>query len=231
MSNFNISTLFSSFKSGGAMSSFNFADYASIKNGSYRKLVKKHYALEKESTPKKTDKTEKTETKKKQNLLDETGLTQMKSEADGLKKSAEALGKDDLWKQKDGKYDMTKITKAVKDMASQYNDVIGQAKKVKAKDVSMQTGFMTSFSDTMSNSLSKIGITFDSDGKMSVDEDKLKNADAKDVKSMLSGKFSYTEQIAEKASAISSAAQRGASTYSSTGALSSSLSNMFNNWV
>lgn len=228
MANFNISSFFNNNNNSGAFGSFDFAEYASIKNGTYRKLVKKHYALEKESIPKKTDKTE---TKKKQNFLDGTGLTQVKSEADELKKSAEALGKDSLWKQNNGKYDMDKITKAVKDMASQYNDVIGQAKKVSSKDVSMQTGFMTSFSNTMSNSLSKIGISFDSDGKMSVDEDKLKNADAKDVKSMLSGKFSYSEQIAEKASAISSAAQRGASTYSSTGALSSSLSNMFNNWV
>ena len=42
MAGFNISSFFNNSKP-SFMSSFNFSDYASIKNGSYKKLVKAHY--------------------------------------------------------------------------------------------------------------------------------------------------------------------------------------------
>lgn len=230
MAGFNISSFFNNSKP-SFMSSFNFSDYASIKNGSYKKLVKAHYKMQKETATDKTDKKEKPAKTQKLDTTDKSGLTKMKSQADELKTSAKAFEKDDLWKQKNGTYDMDKIASAIKSFANEYNDVIDQSAKVSSKDVSMQTGFMTSLSKTMSNSLSKIGVTIGDDGKMSVDENALKNANAKDVKAMFSGKYSYASQIGEKASAISSAAARGAGTYSSDGSWSSTLSGMFNDWV
>ena len=48
--NSNISSLFSSLNTGNTMfGSFNLGDYASIKNGSYGKLLKAHYAEEKKA--------------------------------------------------------------------------------------------------------------------------------------------------------------------------------------
>lgn len=226
MAGFNISSFFNNSKSNG-FGSINFSDYALIKSGSYKKLMKSYYSQQKEAT-KKTDKT----TKKKTNeATDTTGLSKMKSEADGLKKAAEAFHQDELWKQKNGKYDMDKLASVVKTFANEYNDVLNQNSKVSSKDVSQQIGFMTSLSKTMSGSLSKVGVTIGADGKMFVDEEALKKADAKNVKSLFSGSYSYASQIAQKASAISSAAVRSASMYSSNGTLSSTLSSLFNKWV
>ena len=95
----------------------------------------------------------------------------------------------------------------------------------------MQTGFMKSLTSTMSKALSKIGVSVSEDGSLSVDEDVLKNANTKDVKSLLSGKYSYASQVADKASAISSAAARSAGTYTQNGTWSNTLSGMFDQWL
>ena len=93
--NFNISSLFSNLGSGNAFGSFNFSDYASIKNGSYGKLVKSYYA-EQKKTPE-SDKATTTKPTKKEETVDKTGLSQMKKEADGLKSAAEALNKEEVF--------------------------------------------------------------------------------------------------------------------------------------
>lgn len=227
--NFNISSLFSNLGSGNAFGSFNFSDYASIKNGSYGKLVKSYYA-EQKKTPG-NDKTTTTKPTKKEETVDKTGLTQMKKEADGLKSAAEALNKEDLWKQTDGKYDMDKIVGAVKTFASEYNDTITQASKVNSKDVAQDVRYMSSMTNTMSKALSKIGVTVGTDGKLSVNEDEMKKANVSSIKSLFSGSVSYGSQIADRASEISRDTVMNSSIYGSNGTLSSSLSNMFNKWI
>ena len=223
--NFNISSLFSNLGSGNAFGSFNFSDYASIKNGSYGKLVKSYYA-EQKKTPG-SDKATTTKPTKKEETVDKTGLSQMKKEAEGLKSAAEALNKEDLWKQTDGKYDMDKIVSAVKTFASEYNDTITQASKVNSKDVAQDVRYMSSMTSTMSKALSNIGISVDLTGKMSVNEETLKNAKMNDVKSLFSGAASYGKQIEKDAIGISSAVVMGSSIYNSSGIATSALSGMF----
>jgi len=229
--NFNISSLFSNLGSNSTFGSFNFSDYASIKNGSYGKLVKSYYAEQKKSTA--SDKSDKTTTSKKnkEEAVDKTGLTQMKKEADGLKSAAEALNKEDLWKQTNGEYDMDKIVSAVKTFVSEYNDTVTQASKVNSKDIAQDVRYMSSMTSTMSKALSKIGVTVGTDGKLSVNEDELKKANVSSIKSLFSGTVSYGSQIADKASGISRDTVMNSSIYGSNGALSSSLSNMFNKWI
>ena len=53
--NFDISSFFNNSTSANAFGSFNFGDYASIKNGSYGKLLKSYYAEQKK--PISSDKT------------------------------------------------------------------------------------------------------------------------------------------------------------------------------
>ncbi len=227
MAYFNFSSFFNNTQS-STFGSINFSDYALIKSGSYKKLMKAYFSQQKETSTSKADTTDK---KKTTDVTDTTGLTKMKSEADELKTAAEACTQSDLWKQTNGEYDKDKIASAVKKFVSEYNDVIDQNAKVSSRDVSQQTGFMTSMSKTMSGALSKIGITVETDGKMSVDDDAFSKADMKDVKSLFSGSHSYVSQIAQNASAISSAALRSSSMYSSNGTLSSTLSSLFNQWV
>lgn len=234
--NFNISSFFKNSNS-GVMGSFDFSEYSAVKNGSYRKLVKAHYKNQSDAIPtkkNKTDKTDKADVTKKYsavNNTDKTGLTKMKKEADSLKSAASALNDANLFKETNGSVDMDKITSAIKSFAKSYNSAIDQTDEVSSKDVSMQAGFMKSLSKTMSNALSKVGVTVGTDGKMTVDEDALKKADVKDMKNLFTGKHSYAAQVADQASAISSAALRNASTYSSTGALNSNLSSMFSDWI
>ena len=227
MAFFNISSFFGN-SSTNSFSSFNFADYASIRNGSYGKLLKTYYSQAKQSTTTKADTDKKTD---KTADIDNTGLSKMKKEADGLKSAADKLTSEDMWKKTGSEYDMDKIASAVKSFANEYNDVIDQSSKLGTKDVTMQTGFMTSMTKTMSNALSKVGVTVGADGRLSVNEDTLKKADAKDVKSLFSGDYSYAGQISEKASAISSAAVRNSSLYTSDGLLSSVLQGSYNNWI
>lgn len=227
MAFFDISSFFGN-SSTNSFSSFNFADYASIRNGSYGKLLKSYYSQVKQTTTTKSDTDTKTD---KTTDTDNTGLSKMKKEADGLKSAADKLTSDDMWKKTNGEYDMDKIASAVKSFANEYNDVIDQSAKVGTKDVTMQTGFMTSMTKTMSNALSKVGVTVGADGKLSVNEDTLKSADAKDVKSLFSGDYSYAGQISQKASAISSAAVRNSSLYTSSGLLSSVLQGSYNSWI
>lgn len=231
--NFNILSLFDGFGSNNSLGSINFSDYASIKNGSYGKLMKSYYTEQKKTA--RTEKTEKDTTskinKKKEAAVDKTGLTQMKKEADGLKTAAEALNKEELWKQTDGKYDMDKIVSAVKTFANEYNDTLNQASKVNSKDIAQDVRYMNSMTNTMSKALSKIGVTVGTDGKLSVNEDELKKANVTSIKSLFAGSVSYGSQISDRASEIARDTVMNSSVYGSNGALSSSLSNMFNKWI
>lgn len=229
MSGINISSLFGGLNTGNSLfGSINLSDYHSIRSGAYKKLISKYYEQD-NSVSSKRDKTHKTQLSAP--TQDTSGLTKMKKETEGLKSAATSLSKDDLWKTTNGEYDMDKIASAVKDFADSYNSVVDQSAKVSARDVTQQTGFMTSLTNTMSKALSKVGVTIGSDGKMSVDEDALKKASASNVKSLFSGTHSYAAQVAQNASAISSAATRNSSLYDGNGAYTSTISNMYNYFV
>ena len=232
--NFNITSLFGGNSSSSFFGSFNFSDYSSIKSGSYKKLLKSYYGEQKKtaSTDKATQSsTTKATTSKKEKSVDNSGLSQMKKEADGLKKATEVLNNDELWKVKDGEADIDKIASAVKTFANEYNDVITQSGKVNSRDVAQSIHYMSSMTNTMSKSLAKIGITVGTDGKMTVDEDKLKKASVSSIKSMFKGAASYGSQIENWASEISKDAVKSSSMYSSTGALNSTISGMFDKWI
>ena len=85
--NADYSYLFGSAQASQTSGSFSLADYASIKNGSYGKLLKAYYAKqEAEKISSGGDSVQK--------------ATLLRTGADALKKSAEALNKDELWEKK-----------------------------------------------------------------------------------------------------------------------------------
>lgn len=242
MKGFDFSSLFGGMNSGGLFGSVNLSDYASIKSGSYKKLLKSYYAEQKDTTQtssKATTSTKKNtiekilDDKKKvsTHTVDKSGSTQMKRTADNLKAAAEALNSDELWEQTDGKYDMDKISSAVKTFVNEYNNTLTQSAKMTSKDVSTDIKYMNSMTGTMAKSLEKIGITVGLDGKMTLNEDTLKNADVSKVKSLFTGSVSYGSQIADKAASISKDAVLSASIYGSNGMLSNSLSGLFDKTV
>lgn len=234
--NSNISTLFESLGKGNN-NTFDYSNYASIKNGSYGKMLKSYYSEQKKYAAEIADIKSQLDSEKKKAGYDKNdgvvdkNLSTMKKEADGLKSAAETFAKDDLWKQTNGKYDMDKIADAVKSFANEYNDVVSSASKVSSKEVSQSAKYMTDLTNAMSKSLSKVGVTVSATGKMSVNEDTLKNADVKDVKALFSGNSSYGNQMAEKAGEIARATVMSAGLYSDGGTVSNSFSSMFSKMI
>ena len=136
-SNVDYSALFGETSDSSSVGNTNMlSDYAAIKNGSYGKLMKAYYAKQDaEKLSGKGDTSQK--------------LTLMKTSADSLKKSADALNDASLWekkkiKKKDEKtgeetevedYDWDAITKKVKAFIDDYNDVVKEAGESNTKDV------------------------------------------------------------------------------------------------
>jgi len=207
--------------------SFSLTDYMAIKNGSYGKLVKAYYAQQDaEKIAGKGDSVQKS--------------TLLKTGADALKKSAEALNNDALWekkviKKKDeqtGKevevedFDWNAITKAVKSFVEDYNDVLEHAGESNAKDVLRNAVWLTGMVESNETMLSKIGITVGKGNKMELDEDALKEADIKSFKILFTGHNSLADKISMKANSISNAAARTSGTYKSNGTYNNALSEL-----
>lgn len=219
MRNNNISMLFSSLNKNNPI---DYTAYSSIKSGSYKKLLKAHYAQDKED---KVDSGSKT--KKNQSTLYKTDkdANELAKNAKSLKDSITKLDNKELWAE--GSEARDKIVSAVKKFASDYNSVVNKVGDVKSSDVSKSNQWMQSLTGVMSNTLSRAGITVSTDGTLKVDEDKLKAADLKTVKSLFTGTHSYAEEIAKDATSIANAAMRSNSIYTSTGAFQSPINNIF----
>ena len=207
-SNVDYSALFGGTSDSSSVGNTNMlSDYAAIKNGSYGKLMKAYYAKK---------------------------LTLMKTSADSLKKSADALNDASLWekkkiKKKDEKtgeetevedYDWDAITKKVKSFIDDYNDVVKEAGESNTKDVLRNASWMTGMTDKTSHLLSKIGITIGKGNKLELDEDELKKADISSLKTVFTGYNSFAGKTAQKATGISNAANRANATYTNNGTYS-----------
>ncbi len=246
--NMDYSTLFG----GGApyidnsMDGINVSDYAMIKNGSYGKLMKAYYAKQDADKLSQFGDSSKT-------------LTLMRSSADSLKKSAVALGGASLYEKKKFRkkdeetgeeievedYDWDAITKAVKTFVDDYNSVVEQAGNSETKNVLRNAAWMTSITEKTGNLLSKAGITIGKGNKLEFDEEALKKKtmlgesgieldNISTLKSLFTGYGSFASRIAQKASAISSAAARTKGVdkiYNKNGAYSDTLSKLFESTI
>ena len=208
-------------------SSFSLSDYAAIKNGSYGKLLKAYYAKQDaEKAASGSDSVQK--------------ATLMKTGADALKKSADALKNQELWekkkiKRKDEKtgeeaevedYAYEAITKAMKAFVEDYNEVIEQAGNFNSKDVLRSAVWMTGITESNENVLAKIGITIGKGNKMELDEEVLKKADISTFKTLFIGHNSFADKISMKANSIANAAARTSGTYKNNGTYNNTLSEM-----
>ncbi len=203
------------------------ADYASIKNGSYGKLMKAYYG--------KSDNASKTAAStitKKDNATDTAKKTLAKVETttDALKESADALlatDKNDLFAQKDitttdengvesttKGYDTNAIYSAVNNFVKNYNGVLTAADDVSDTTVNNRVTSMSNTTLANSKQLAKIGITMKNDGTLSLDKDTFMKADMSTVKSLFQGNGSYGYRVSAQSSMINFAADH-ASTRSS----------------
>lgn len=223
-----ISTLFSSLNTynNNISSGINLSDYASIRKGSYYKLLKKYYSEDLGSDNRKVNSSISTSS------LSSSKLSALKENADSVKKSAGALldksensvfSKEKV-KSEDGtvtgEYNTDKIYDAVKNFISDYNSLVDSAGKSSVSKISNAADSMQNVTRVNSKMLSRMGITVGPDNKLSVDEAAFKKADMSSVKSMFNTTGGYSYQIARQASMIdtyTSLEAAKANTYMSNG--------------
>jgi flagellar capping protein FliD len=175
----------------------NLSDYASIKSGTYSKLMKAYYDM---------DDTEEKKTNSK-NDTDDTDATikSIKDSASGLKDSAQALynNKDLFEKNADGDYDMEAIYKKVSEFIEDYNDAVGAVGSAETDSIAKAGANMVNATTNSVDMLAKLGIKINgSDFTLSVDKESFMNANIADVKTMFSGVGSFAYQVGAKASRI-----------------------------
>lgn len=213
----------SSGSSVNSMSSF-LLDYASIKNGSYGKLMKAYYSETGNST---VNKLASSTNKNTLSQTDKTALTKVQTTTDALKESADILlenGSKSVFAQKDitttdengaetttKGYDVDAIYKAVNDFVTNYNSVINAVNDSENETLVNKATSLANSTYINSNLLSKIGITMNEDSTLSIDKDTFKSADMNTVKTLFNGNGSYGYRASAQASLINFAADRAAS--------------------
>ena len=217
----NYSFLFSGLSSSAsnAVSGNWLADYASIKNGSYGKLMKAYYAKDsgdsKTAASHITNRTTSTEAQK-------TALAKVETTTDALKESADALlatGKKDLFAQKNiitkdengvetsaKGYDIDAIYSAVNSFVTNYNSVMSAVDDVNDTTVNNRAESLGNTTIANSKQLAKIGITMKNDGTLSLDKDAFMKADMSAVKNLFQGNGSYGYRVSAQSSMINFAA-------------------------
>lgn len=217
----------SSLLSGGSdLLGINYVDYATIRSGSYFKLLNAYYSQG--STGEEAGTVLSTSTSKD----DTKTLARIESAAGEMKESAEALltsGSKSVFEKvtttdKDGvtktDYDTDAIYKAVKSFVDDYNDVLDQAVDSNTTSVLRAAKNMVNYTSVNERMLNKIGITVGEDNKLEINEEEFKKADMSTVKQLFGTRGSYGYQIDTQASLMESYAKSEAAksnTYGSTG--------------
>lgn len=234
---------------GSAAGTSNFlADYASIKNGSYAKLMRAYYGK-----PGNVDHLVNKQNSTNSTSKDSTeALARIQQTSDKLKESADALiagGSKSVFRQKDittkdenGKettvkgYDTDAIYKAVKSFADDYNALIKATGDSNTKSIASRSASLITATEANSKLLAKVGITIGEDYSLSIDKEAFQKADMNTVKSLFSGTGSFAYRASAQASLINFAADTEASkanTYNYTGSYGNPYNNgsLFNSFM
>lgn len=185
------SSLLSSLNSNDTLG-ISLTDYASIKSGSYKKLMKAYYGQKSSSSAGTSSKADNTTVKNASNV---------KSAATGLKKAASDIES----AIKSG--DSDKIYKAVSSFADSYNETLSSVNTFGKSSTTKTAQNMINEIGNNLNLLSDAGIKISESGKMSVDEETVKNSTSA-LKSLFSGAGSLGSSIANRASTIANSAAR-----------------------
>ena len=210
------------------------SDYASIKNGSYGKLMKAYFNMDSDTGKKTSSGAEKKPAQTTSSSADTTKtLASMQSSTDSLKESADALLKTD----KESVFAEDAVTdkayKAVSSFVEDYNSVLNASDKVNSSSILQRTANMVQATANSEDALAKVGITISEDNSLSIDKDTFMKADIADVKALFNGHNSYGYRVSAQSSLINFAADNEAAkanTYDFTGAYANNYSagNIFN---
>lgn len=222
--------------SGGSLGNLNFiSDYASIKNGSYGKLMKAYYGMGQSASTSGTSATAASSNSSKSrtsNVLDkileekknpkvskeaQEANTKLTSGLSSLNTSVSALRNDSTYTDTaNGKSAADKVVSAVKAYVSDYNDVVNAAKSSTLAGKTAYVANMMSSTAANADKLSEIGITVNSNGTIELNENALKKAGVDKVQELFS-----KDNITSYGSTVASRLQFAGST-SGTGAAADS---------
>lgn len=236
--NSNITTLFSSLSGTSKNSSIGSltstiagltTDYASIRNGSYNKVVKAYYTKADKESGESAKKTKK-DTQLKETSTDAFAKTA--SKATDLKTQAAALTKDSLYYE--STYNATSMEAKAESFVKSYNSAMKSALNSDSVSIQNKALKMVQLSYVNKDALEKIGISVskEDDVTLSIDADKFKSASASDVSAVFGKNSKYSKGAMELADSIASAAAKEEATYTSSAAYDtkvSSVGNMFDN--
>lgn len=211
------SSLFSSLSSSNSSTNQTFSllgDYASIKSGSYKKLLSAYYALDSDSQKASTTNTKLTE------KLDSESWKEVASDISSLKSSAGTLIETEITEE-----NRSDIEKEISTFVKSYNEVLDSSSDVSSSSLSKKTEWMTRITGNYSDALEKIGITVKEDDTLSLDSEVLSKASLKDIESVFSDSYSYAGQVNSAVNlmaqvASNSGSSNTASLYTSSGTYS-----------
>ena len=220
------SYLFQSLSSSGSMGNLNFlSDYASIKNGSYGKLMKAYYGPAQSSSTSSDGARrssynilEKLEAEKRNPKVSKDvkeANSKLTSGLSTLKNSISTLQNDSTYSDtENGKSATDKVVSAVKSFVSNYNDVVTASKGSTLTSQTAYVANMMSATAANSDQLAEIGIKVNAKGTLEINEAKLKAADISKVQELFSSEdvMSYGSRLASRVQFAGSA-----SSTSSTG--------------
>ena len=211
------SSLFSSLSSSNSSTNQTFSllgDYASIKSGSYKKLLSAYYALDSDSQKTNTTNTKLTE------KLDSEAWKEVASDISSLKSSASTLTDTEITEE-----NRSDIEKEISTFVKSYNEVLDSSSDVSSSSLSKKTEWMTRITGNYTDALGKIGITVKEDNTLSLDSETLSKASLEDIESVFSDSYSYAGQVNSAANlmaqvASNSGSSNTASLYTSSGTYS-----------
>lgn len=184
---------FSSFFGGASTNMF--SDYAAIRNGSYKRLLKQYYS-DAGSTSYGSKGTTKTSNVLDRILEERRRPVESKSVSEAnsalttgvnsTKNALNVLQNDDTYKSDDKKTASDKTLSALKNYVSAYNSTIEAAKKSTNTGMTHHVADIMKAMDQNAEALEKTGIYIKSDGTLYINEGKAKNADKDETKALFS---------------------------------------------
>ena len=226
------SSLFGTNALTGTNNSFSVSDYAMIRSGTYKKLMKAYYSQDKSGNVKSLIKE-----KEPASVLTAQDAASM---GNSIKDAMNAS----LWEKKsitekdesgnetvNLDYDREAIGKALQKFTEEYNKAVDAVGNSNSISVLRNGAYITKSTAINSKLLSKAGITVGLDNKLSFDQDKLNEADITSVKSLFTGHGSYASQLLTRSNTIANSAIP--SSYNRNGNYSylNNLSSGFNVWM
>ena len=189
----------------GGSSSNMFSDYAAIRNGSYKRLLRQYYSEASGSSSKSVSGSTTTS-----NILDRIleerrhpvesktvseANSALTSGVNSLKNSLQKLQKEDTYKAEENKTIEDKTVSALKDFVSSYNSTVEASKKSTNTGITHHVAEMMKATKENAEALSNAGIGIKSDGTLYLNEGKAKTADWTETKELFSnerGNYGYT---------------------------------------